>query len=72
MMQTLLLMLKFSLSDMPCVPSERYQAWLESYADKLVVWQMTDGAQPGGSRDIERRLDAHWTHAFYKDTVEPL
>ena len=72
MMQTLLLTLKFSLSDTPCATSERDRAWPEGYADKLVVWQMTDGAQPGGSRDIERQSDAHWTHALYKDTIEPL
>ncbi|KAH8110413.1 hypothetical protein DFH11DRAFT_1547516 [Phellopilus nigrolimitatus] len=48
---------------------------LESYMDKIAVWQLTaslDELSDIGSSQGNSKADRHWTHVFCEDVVEPL
>ncbi|KAH8110399.1 hypothetical protein DFH11DRAFT_785139 [Phellopilus nigrolimitatus] len=89
MIQILLNMLKLSLpgpqpvTDMTkkkrkskqSPPPETDEERLESYMDKIAVWQLTaslDELSGMGSSQGNAKADRHWTHVFCEDVVEPL
>ncbi|THH05192.1 hypothetical protein EW145_g4980 [Phellinidium pouzarii] len=59
--------------------SETDEGRLESYMDKLAVWQLTETmdefastAATMGSSQGKAKADRHWTQVFCEDVVEPL
>lgn len=60
-------------------PPETDADRLESYMDKLAVWQLTASIDDslssftsGGSSQGNAKADRHWTQVFCEDVVEPL
>ncbi|KAL5493059.1 hypothetical protein ACEPAI_4507 [Sanghuangporus weigelae] len=93
MIQILLLMLKLSIpGSRPSqtegkkkkkkkqgLPPEAIEDRLESYMDKLAVWQLTgtleslrSTSQSVGLSHPKTKEDGHWTQLFYEDVVAPL
>ena len=61
------------------LPVETDEERLESFMDKVAVWQLTaslDASQSAsrvdGSDQSGGKSDRHWTQTFYEDIVEPL
>ncbi|KAL5513831.1 hypothetical protein ACEPAH_4232 [Sanghuangporus vaninii] len=94
MIQILLLMLKLSIPSTQLSltgrkgkkkkskkqdPPETIEDRLESYMDKLAVWQLTgtlesiqSTSQSVSLNNPKAKEDRHWTQIFYEDTVAPL
>ena len=95
MIQTLLLMLKISLPPLETLNPEKTikkknkakeqttpettETRLESYMDKLAVWQLTGtlgtsqlSSQSVNPSRLSRKEELHWTQVFYEDVVAPL
>ncbi|KAL5536204.1 hypothetical protein ACEPAF_25 [Sanghuangporus sanghuang] len=95
MIQILLLMLKLSIPGMQLsltgkkgkkkknkkqeLPPEAIEDRLESYMDKLAVWQLTGTleslesiSQSVSLNHPKAKEDIHWTQFFYEDVVAPL
>ena len=45
---------------------------LESFMDKIAVWQLTSSLEDIGSSQGKTKAERHWTQGFCEDVVEPL